>query len=219
MTGLLIKDWKVLKRQGRYFGMVLILACVLSFTGSRSFSSFITSYLTFMISMFAFSSFSYDELENGMVYLMALPSGRREYVKAKYTFSFLLILGGWLLGVLLRLTLFLIRFSLAEYLAEVLPSEPVYLLLCLIYVGLAFPALIRFGAEKGRNIAFLSLAVLAVGVYLAADRGGGILILGWMDRMSETSPAVLLLILAGACALVQLVSYRISVHIIEKKEF
>ena len=84
MSGLLIKDWKLLKRQGRYYGMVLILVCAMIFVGSKSYSSFITSYLTFMISMFAISSFSYDELDNGMAFLMALPSGRKHYVQAKY---------------------------------------------------------------------------------------------------------------------------------------
>ena len=116
MTGLLLKDWKLFRRQGRYYGFVLILACAMAFIGSKDFSSFITSYMTFMIAIFSFSSFTYDEYEDGMAFLMALPSGRRDYVKAKYVFSLLLITGGWIMAVILRFGFFLIRYSAAEYL-------------------------------------------------------------------------------------------------------
>ncbi len=218
MSGLLIKDWKLLKRQGRYYGMVLILVCAMIFVGSKSYSSFITSYLTFMISMFAISSFSYDELDNGMAFLMALPSGRKHYVQAKYLFSFLLITGGWLAGVVIRLVLFLMRFSLEEYL-EILPEEPVYLMVCLTYVGCIIPVLLKYGAEKGRNIAFMALAVIAIGVFLTA-KTGLYFVWGMFFRwLSQMPPAMLFILSGGICALVLAASYRISVRIIRKKEF
>ena len=146
MTGLLLKDWKLFRRQGRYYGFVLILACAMAFIGSKDFSSFITSYMTFMIAIFSFSSFTYDEYEDGMAFLMALPSGRRDYVKAKYVFSLLLITGGWIVAVILRFGFFLIRYSAAEYL-ELLPVEPVYLLM----TGMLFsgPYEIRSGKGAG----------------------------------------------------------------------
>ncbi len=218
MTGLLIKDWMLLKRQGRYFMIVLALACILSFMGSESFSSFVTSYLTFMISMFNFSLFSYDEFDNGMAFLMTLPSGRSDYVKARYTFSILLTSCGWLVGTLLRMGLYLVRFSVAEYI-EILPSEPMYLLICLIYMGLAFPALIKYGAEKGRNIAFTVLAIFAIGIFMIAKAGFEIPFLKWIDRLAETNPFILLPPLAAVSVLIMTVSYALSVRIIAKKEF
>ncbi len=133
MSGLMIKDCMLLKRQGRYFIIVLVVACMMAFTGSENFSSFMTSYLTFMITIFSFSSFSYDEYDNGMAYLMALPSGRRNYVKAKYLFSILLIMVVWFLGCLLRMAFFLMRFSAADYL-ELLPTDPIYLPVCLKFL-------------------------------------------------------------------------------------
>jgi len=219
MTGLIIKDWKLLKRQGRYYGIVVALACVLSLSGSQNFSSFITTYLTFMITMFAFSSFNYDDFDNGMLFLMALPSGRHDYVKAKYVFSILLITGGWILGVLLHLTLFTFRFSLADYL-EILPSEPVYLLLCLIYIGFAFPLLMKYGAEKGRNLAFIGLGILAAAVYLIAKTGVRLpALLLTFDRLLQTSPLTALVILTAGCILVLWISCLLSMRIMEKKEF
>lgn len=222
MNGLMVKDWMLLKRQGRYFLIVLLLACALGVTGSESFSSFVTSYLTFMITMFSFSSFSYDEYDNGMAYLMALPSGRRNYVKAKYLFSILLITGSWFLGCLLRMALFLIRFSVADYL-EILPTEPVYLLICLIYVSVTFPFILKCGAEKGRNIAFMVLAVLAMSVFLVSRFGywAPALTSVWaqVDRWAERSPMMILMPLLAVCILVMGISYLFSVRIMEKREF
>lgn len=222
MSGLMVKDWMILKRQGRYFIIVIVIACMMAFTGSESFSSFVTSYLTFMITMFSFSSFSYDEYDNGMAYLMTLPSGRRNYVKAKYLFNILLITGTWFLGCLLRMALYLIRFSVAEYL-KILPSEPVYLLICLIYVSGTFPIILKYGAEKGRNIAVTILAVVAMSVFLVSRFGywAPPLTSVWeqIGRWTERSPLMVLMPLLAVCILVIWISFLVSVRIMEKREF
>lgn len=216
MRGLLIKDWKVLKHQGRYLGTAVLLVCAMSVVGSKNLSSFVTSYVTFMLSMFSFSSFSYDEYDNGMAFLMALPTGRQDYVKEKYVFSFLLVFGGWLAGILLRTVFFLPRFSMEEYL-ETLMSDPVYLLLCLTYVGLMLPALVKFGAEKGRNAAISLIAAFMIAFFLAAKVG-----LPMMQKIAAflaSAPLTALVCLIAACLLIWGISYRISSVIMRKKEF
>ncbi len=218
MTGLLLKDWKLFRRQGRYYGFVLILACAMAFIGSKDFSSFITSYMTFMIAIFSFSSFTYDEYEDGMAFLMALPSGRRDSVKAKYVFSLLLITGGWIMAVILRFGFFLIRYSAAEYL-EILPVEPVYLLMTLLYVECSFPVLMKFGAEKGRSIAFGGLAVIGAGVFLLAKSGIILPVFSSIDRLAETAPVPLLAGFLTVCAVILWISYRVSLRFMEKREF
>lgn len=218
MKGLLIKDWMMLKHQGRYFSIVAFLACIVMFTGTKDFSSFITSYLTFMVCMYTFTSFSYDEFNNGMEYLMTLPSGRRKYVTEKYVFSALLIFGGWSAGVLLRLLCFLIRFSLAEYL-EILPVEPVYLLLVLTYTSCAIPVLLQFGVEKGRNFMFLSLGVFAFLVFCLAKGGVSIPLLTMIGQVAEETPELLVLSLLAVFLVFTGTSYVIAQRIMAKKEF
>lgn len=218
MTGLIIKDWKLFRHQGRYYGMVIILALAMVFVGSKDFTSFITSYLTFMISMYALSSFNYDEYDNGMAFLIALPSGRKEYVRAKYGFSILLVFGGWLLGTLIRMIFFLLRFSAAEY-AEIIAEEPVYLIIVLIYLGCTFPFLIKYGAEKGRNIAFIILAVLILGIFLLSRLEIPFPVFNLFFQMLENAPLAVLPLMMGACVLILGISYRISLEIIKKKEF
>lgn len=216
MRGLLIKDWKVLKRQGRYLGTAVLLICAMSVVGSKNLSSFITSYVTFMLSMFSFSSFSYDEYDNGMAFLMALPTGRQDYVKEKYVFSFLLVFGGWLAGILLRTVFFLPRFSMEEYL-ETLVSDPVYLLLCLTYVGLMLPALVKFGAEKGRNVVITLIAAFMIAFFLAAKVG--LPLFQKIGVLLEADPLKMFACMMAACLLVWMISYQISVLIMQKKEF
>lgn len=219
MTGFLLKDWSILKRQGRAYGFVLAVAVLLAFVGSKNYSSFISSYLTFMIAMYSFSSFNYDEYENGMAFLMALPCGRRDYVKEKYIFSILLVTGGWTVGILLRTALFLIRFSLAEYL-EILPTEPVYLLIAFLYVGCGFPLVIKYGVEKGRMLSFGILAVMLVGIFLLARYYKVITpAITLINRIYKFSPFLLPVCALVACALILGISCRISLKIMEKREF
>lgn len=218
MKGLILKDWKILRRQGHHYGMALLLICAIAFVGSKNFSSFITSYLTFMITMFAISSFNYDEYENGMAFLISMPSGRRGYVSAKYIFSILLIFSGWLLGSLIRMVFFLLRFSAAEYL-EILPEEPVYLSLCLIYISFVFPVLIKYGAEKGRNIAFMILLVVCIGAFLISRLKLLVSVFAWFFALLEKTPFAAALFLLGICIAVLSISYGLSLWIIKKKEF
>lgn len=218
MKGFMIKDFRLLMRQGRYFGMLLILACAMGVVGSKSYSSFITSYIALMTTMFSFSSFSYDEYDSGMAFLISLPSGRQDYVKGKYAFSILLIFGGWLVGSTMRMIFFLLRFSAAEYL-EILPEEPIYLMLCLIYISLTFPAMIKYGAERGRNAAFIFLAVAALGIYLAARAKLQIAALTSLAWMLENDPGLVLPAFAAVCALALFLSFQISLRIMQKKEF
>lgn len=218
MSGLLIKDWKLLRRQGSFLLVALAIMGVVMFMGSKEFSSFLTSYIVFMASTSAFSSFTYDDFENGMAYLMTLPMKREAYVKEKYLFGILLILCSWGVGMLFRMVCFLFRFSLAEYL-ELLPAEPVYLLLALIYVECAIPLLLKFGGEKGRTIVTMSLVGVMFSIFMAAKYAVRIPLLAKLVQMATASIAVLNLSLLAVCLLLLAVSYLISIRIIRKKEY
>lgn len=211
MTGLLIKDLRLFKHQGRYYFVVIALCCVLMFFSTRDFSSFITSYLSFMIVMYSFNSFSYDEYDNGLSFLMTLPCGRRAYVTEKYIFTVLLVTAGWAVGVVLRAVGYMSRFSIEGY-GEILSEDPIYLLVVLIYAGCSIPVLVWFGAEKGRTVMLLGLGILAFLIY-------GVMKSGIRVPLPDMTPGLLLLVLLLSCILVLGISYRVSVCLMEKKEF
>ena len=87
MKAMLIKDWKLMKGQ-KQFGLILCVFLAV-FVVINDNLGFLISYMTLMASIFSISTVSYDEYNNGMVYLLALPISRRKYVEEKYLFCLL----------------------------------------------------------------------------------------------------------------------------------
>ena len=71
MKGLLIKDLKLMKNQKSFFVIMAFVGMIFLITWEKPY--FAISYITMMFSMFALTSFSYDEFDNGAVYLFTLP--------------------------------------------------------------------------------------------------------------------------------------------------
>lgn len=217
MKGLLIKDWKLLKNQGRFFLMILAISLIpLFFT--QSYVSFITSYLTFIFSVFVLSTLSYDSYDNGMVFLLSLPVSRRIYVQEKYLFSLLLASGSWLFSLILRLAVFSLRTSLTEGLEAIL-MDPIYLILALLFLGYSLPLHLKFGNEKGRILSFFTLGLFAFGVFTLVRTTQGLRILSSLERTKARSPLSVIMVSILLCALFFGISYHLSVRILEKKEF
>lgn len=214
MKGLLIKDWKLLKNQGRFFLMILAASLIPLFF-SQNYVNFITSYLTFIFSVFVLSTLSYDSYDNGMIFLLSLPVSRRIYVQEKYLFSLLLASGAWLVSLILRVSVFSLRSSLPEGLNEVL-MDPIYLILALFFLEYSLPLHLKFGNEKGRILSFTILGLLAFAIFTIARTSQGFLLL---STLKHQSPLIIIVILLFLCILFLGISYHLSVRILEKKEF
>lgn len=64
MTGLLVKDFKLMATQKNFFLVILLIVIgMISFTEDVSFP---LGFLTFALSLFTLSTISYDEFDNGM---------------------------------------------------------------------------------------------------------------------------------------------------------
>ena len=196
MKGLLIKDWKLLKNQGRFFLMILAASLIPLFF-SQNYVNFITSYLTFIFSFFVLSTLSYDSYDNGMIFLLSLPVSRRIYVQEKYLFSLLLASGAWLVSLILRVSVFSLRSSLSEGLNEVL-MDPIYLILALFFLEYSLPLHLKFGNEKGRILSFTILGLLAFAIFTIARTSQGFLLL---STLKHQSPLIIIVILLFLCIL------------------
>ena len=75
MKAMLIKDWKLMKGQKQFIFILCIFLAVFGATSNNL--GFLISYMTLMATIFSISTISYDEYNNGMVYLLALPISRR----------------------------------------------------------------------------------------------------------------------------------------------
>lgn len=196
MRGLLIKDFRLLKNQKSFLLTFLLIGVGMLFTELDSF--LIISYLTFLFSAFAVSSISYDELDNGFAFLFTLPVSRRGYVAEKYLFGLLFGGGAWFISTLL--TTVIAAFRQGEGLLEIFPAVFVYLVMILIYLSIVLPIQLKFGVEKGRLI-ILGTVIL---IYLAG-------------ALKENYVAAAVVFAAVSIVLFVL-SYALSVHIMEKKQ-
>ena len=102
MKALFIKDWKLLKNQGKMFGAVLVFYGLLAVM-DNSMGQSILGFFPFLFGLFTISTISYDEYQHGMTYLMTLPIKRKTYVTEKYLFAMALAGAGSLLILILEL--------------------------------------------------------------------------------------------------------------------
>lgn len=146
MKGLLIKDLRLLLGQKRFFVLFLFIAVMLNF---NSDGSFVIGYMTFVCSVYALSTISYDENENGYPFLMTLPVLRKTYAREKYVFSLLFSSSAWVIAVVVALAFKICRkvdFLPADFFLEAAVFIPIYFVLLAVMLPFQF----KFGGEKGR---------------------------------------------------------------------
>ena len=215
MKGLLLMDFKFLKRQRKFLLIVGLLVFVFLF--NKDMSSFGVSYATMLFGIFAINSIYYDEANNGNAFLFTLPFSRKEYVFSKYLFGMIMGGGAWLLSSLIGIG-YLSMANTGINIAEWFAINVVYLILLLVMLSFMFPIQFKFGMEKSR----LVMIILFVLVFMLMN-----LLTGddYMDQLNEgmaflerINPVVLF---GGALVAVLAftgVSVVLSMRIVEKKQ-
>lgn len=222
MTGLLIKDWKLFKNQGKAFFLIVVIAVMFMIMGTLKYTTMIVSYMVFVFGMFSLSSFTYDEFDNGMSYLLSLPVDRKTYIREKYVFGLCMAFGSWIVSVLIQ-TAFLIIMRQETDWTEFFCTNMLYLVMVLIFLGYSFPVIIKYGSEKGRSFSFVILAILVVALRAIEQVGGDRWSLfSLIDQLGRTSMEIPWTFVGWAIAVglaVEAASYLISLWFMEKKEF
>lgn len=217
MKGLLIKDFKLVLIQKYALLMIVGMMSLMVFRSDNQV--FVMAYMTFAGTLFALSTITYDEADNGNAFLFALPISRRGYVAEKYLFGLLLGGGFWLYGILLSVAAAMARG--ANRPLDLVGTAVLILPLLFGLLALMFPFQLKFGGERGR------IAIIAA-IGLVCLTGIGIQKLGQMlhvdleailHRLPEMSIGMAEALAIGAGLVVLLISYWISVGIMKKKEF
>ena len=218
MKAMLIKDWKLMKGQKQF---VLILCIFLAVFGATSNNlGFLISYMTLMASIFSISTISYDEYNNGMVYLLALPISRRKYVEEKYLFCLLTSLVVSVVSLIVTLGIGIVRSTNATP-EDLVISAAAALGVGILICGFMLPIQLKFGPEKSRiAMAVVGAAIFAIiygMVWISKRMGTDIgVVLQYFNNVSEGVIAVGTVVI---CLVVLLISMLISVHVMEKREF
>lgn len=212
MKGLLIKDYKLglMLNTGSIFDIVFLaivcLALVIADVDSRGG----LSGTNFIIVLASVGVRGYDVYDNGLSYLFTLPVTRRGYVREAYLFA------------LLSSCVLLLAFSLIDVAIEViLPGVSVdtFAVVCgvmwdafksiLLMTAFLIPFYFFFGAKKRNQYILIAVSIVIMFVILYESMPLYEVITKGVKLFKEFPVTLLLLI----------VSYMISVKIMERKDF
>ncbi len=216
MKGLFIKDLMLMKMQGRFFVLVFAIAAIMGF--SMKDTSFTLGYITLLIPLFSLSTVSYDEFDNGCAFLFSLPITRKLYVYEKYLFSLSLCALSMLFGIILSV---IIDAAYSSFSIEVFAAAPIIFVLVSLLLSVMLPLQLKFGAEKAR----IAMIATGAGVFLLGSMlarfaeaylTGLTPMLVWL---SELDIAVIILAAIAVAAVALTISTKISMKIMNKKEF
>lgn len=217
MRGLLIKDFKLMRGQKNFF--LLIAAIAFFMTAASGEVSFSFGFLTFVVSLFSLSTITYDGFDNGNAFLFTLPISRADYVVEKYCFALLLGCGSWVAAIILSVIGSVIKGELPF--SEIMMTAASILPVLFILQAIMIPFQLKFGGEKARIaivIAFTLIAVICIAVIKCASMFG-IDIVNTLESFSLPSMGILLAVIYAATIAFLLISMRISISIMQKKEF
>lgn len=187
-----------------------ILGAIFSFTNTQFILG--TCYVATFSGMLGIGTLSYDEYDNGNAYLLTLPITRKEYVLEKYILTFSCILGGVCCITLWVCIVSMIR----QYSFEnVLTEFVVAVMITTLISAVILPVQLKYGAKKSK-LALLIIAIL-VGIC-------GAMILKNIDvttwhLLQYLTPLKINLIAVIIGCISVLISFAISVKIMEKKEY
>ncbi|HIZ40031.1 MAG TPA: ABC-2 transporter permease [Candidatus Anaerobutyricum stercoris] len=211
MKGLLIKDFKLMKMQKRFFLLILLVGVVITFSSYDV--AFTTGFMASVSSLFSISSISYDEFDNGNAFLFSLPISRRTYAVEKYIFGAILGCCAWVLAMIIAISVGFLKGIHPD--TETWFSAFLILSMMFVILALMLPFQLKFGGERGRIVLLLVIGGLAPnGLELI-----GIDLLAMLDAMPAVNAGIMSFITLLIALLFLGVSCLISIGIVQKKEF
>ncbi|MGT2923982.1 ABC-2 transporter permease [Streptococcus caviae] len=217
MKGLLIKDFKLIGQQKTFF--YLLLAVVIGLVSFSDDIAFPLYFMTFSVSLFALTTTSYDELDNGSAFLFTLPLTRGKYALEKYILAVLLSFSSWVAALLLAIVAASLRGMAVK---EIVITAIFVFPLVVMMQAIMLPIQLKFGAEKGRIAMIASIAGLVVlGIVLlkAAKLLFNIDLANLLTQMPALSAEALAALLTLAALLILAFSLKVSIGIMKAKEF
>lgn len=222
MKGLLIKDIRLMKSQGAVLLAILILAALfLGVVSSDVEPFFVVAYVTIFLSIFVASTISYDEYDNGYLFLMTLPVTRKNYVNEKYIFGILISIFAWCVGMAAG-TALMIAQGAKTGAGEWIGGNLMYICIAWVFMSIMMPLRLRFDSEKARYaniIMFALIAAVAYGVSKISQYVPENILRNVSDFFNTLGNNGILALCAGIAVAALLISYICSRHIMAKKDF
>lgn len=220
MKGLLVKDLKLVKNQGKIL-ILLAIAMGAVFGIMDANPSFVVSYMTIFFTIFTISTISYDEYDNGFAFLLTLPATRQQYVHEKYLFSLIMMGGAWAGGMAVSILLGLIWRPEGGF-SELYGTSWIFIILGAVMVSVLVPLKLKFEGEKGR----LVIPVVCLGgvlIFFLAYKYIDILPDGFTEKVIDMAKDLgtvgIAMVSVVAAVVIFAVSWLCSLRIMKKREF
>ena len=213
MTGLIWKDLLVLRKTLRFYALFFGFYLLLGLLGLYDVT-FVSTFLQVMLLILPLSLFSFDQASHWDRCAVSLPLSRRAIVGGRYLFVLLLAL------IVLALEgLMLVVFSL--FFREQLDSA-LFNMLGGLVTGLVIPAILmplnyKFGPERARIFLFVLVGLPSALIFLAYTSNR--MLSRQLAQIPDSLVLAALLTLLLAAGLGMGLSYLISCHIYQNKEF
>lgn len=214
MKAMLLKDFYTLKEAKILIALMLFVAVIMAFWGGEGSADFVISYITVITAVLVLNTIAYDEADNGYAYIFTLPASRRTYVRAKYLFGFVTGLIGWGIAIVLALIVGAVNRQTAVDSLYIMFAGA--LVVFLLLQAIMIPVQIKFGGQKGKIAILLLIAAVVAGVQLITNHADLSKFMNLLDDMGNMQFGALVTIVVLAALAI---SYKVSVSILERKEF
>lgn len=172
--GLLLKDWGLLKSQGKGIIYVMIGGAALmvgalnnSVIDREESAACFGIYITVTMAIYVANMLAYDEMDHGFQYLFSLPVTKKDYVREKYIFSISLDAAVWLLGLTITTVVSMIG-NYGTDLKKLVMIMTWGIIAGVALIALNIPVRLKFDGEKGRIM--IAVIVLFLGGCRSVDR-------------------------------------------------
>ena len=217
MTGLILKDFLILRKTLRSYLFMLVVYVGIAFTGVWS-ADIVGVLMVVMVVMLPMNVFAYDKQAKWDTYGLALPVGRTKTVAARYLCVLLLCLLS--VGLTAILGVMLYAAGRVEEPVEFLVSCSVMGLMSVLVNAIMLPFLYKFGPERARMMFFGIMGGIVLLVVAALFPLGG---LAWLKALELAEPtpaqAAAIPVIAAIAGLALLtVSFLLSRHFYGQKD-
>jgi len=217
MAGLFEKDLRLLIRNKQFVIVIVFMAFMFSLSGNLSM---ILPYMTVFGTIFSVSTISYDEADNGYMYLMTLPITYKDYVWEKYLFC---TIGGIVTGALTMI--FFIAGTAVKGEAinagDILIVMLIVLPLIITIESFMIPIQLKFGNSKSRSFIMLTFGIIVGGAYVidrfVTDLGQLLAEAGHL--LENVSSVVWIISVSAITVIIFVISFLCSVRIMGKKQY
>lgn len=209
MLGLMKKDLFVMRGNWKHLLLFLAIILLIAMDGNEIFY-FVPVFISVMVFM---TTFSYDDYNKWNAYAITLVKDRTTIVRAKYIGSILLTIGAILIT-------YLFAFVVSWLGNKIVWTQMNEMMLgcsfaMILLQSFMFPLIFKYGTEKGRLVLFFGF------FFISAVLGFLVKSVDWSQftgMVSFLNSYGLWLIIVGGIILFS-ISYIISKHIYQKKEF